>query len=494
MPISFLLRILALGFLGGVFARSALFAVRIAAQYPEGPLFPAALFLFMLIAGVLLCIRRFHLALLLATAFLFGFFRLDVSIRFPPRLPPSPVELTGIVRLAPIITDTSDGWNVLVDLPSLEAFGRGSMVRVRCRLRQQGSWSQRLRGFSFAPVLRAIRRHEKGTCVPIEMTVISSAPLADRLRDLPRRTRHRLATAAGDLLPMQSATLLRSIVLGIDENVSREMTDAFRRTGTLHLLVVSGSHFALLARYLETLLTWLRFRRRQRAALISLFLGFFLLVIGAPASAIRGYLASLSVVVAGVLDRPRSAVHLLGLIAAGMVLFDPWLLVFDLGFQLSVLASLGVIVLSLPIDERLARLFHWVRLPSVRASTASTLAALCATVPLLLWFAGELSLVAPLANVPAVLLSPMLLNVGLVFLALASLSLLLARLIAPAVAFLFEGFALLIAAFADAPLASLTLGSIPLSFVVAYYVFFLVLCWRLVFSSYHCHFPVPVVH
>jgi competence protein ComEC len=161
-----------------------------------------------------------------------------------------------------------------------------------------------------------------------------------------------------------------------------------------------------------------------------------------------------------------------------MVLVDPWLLFFNLGFQLSFLACMGIIALSASLDHWLEIRFSWHHVPRIRGYAASSFAALVATTPLLAAAFGNVSLLAPIVNSIAVAISPLLLLLGLGFLGLAMIAFPIASLASPLLTFLFGAFASLIAAYADAPFASVEIGTVPTVLIGIYYAALLWLCWK----------------
>jgi competence protein ComEC len=148
-----------------------------------------------------------------------------------------------------------------------------------------------------------------------------------------------------------------------------------------------------------------------------------------------------------------------------MLLFNPLLLVHDPGFQLSFLATLGLILLHPLIECRLG----FVRPSMLRDILASTLAAQIAVLPLLLYQTGLLSLVA----VPANLLVLPLVPLAMLLAAIAGVLSLLMPMFAPLFgfpAYLVLSYTIGIARLsADFPLASIGVPSFPFVFVVLAY-------------------------
>ncbi|MBS1838282.1 MAG: ComEC/Rec2 family competence protein, partial [Actinobacteria bacterium] len=187
--------------------------------------------------------------------------------------------------------------------------------------------------------------------------------------------------------------LYLGLVLGDDREQSDLDRFRFQATGLGHLLAVSGQNVAFLMLVARPLLE--RCSLRTRWALGLGVLALFVLVTRAEASVLRAAaMAAVSLVAAGA-GRTVSAARILATAVIGLLLVDP-LLVMGLGFQLSVCATIGMVVGVRPIAARL-------RGPRWLAETiAATVAAQLATAPLLVGLNGWIPSVATLVNVVAV--------------------------------------------------------------------------------------------
>lgn len=189
---------------------------------------------------------------------------------------------------------------------------------------------------------------------------------------------------------------LLGILLGERDTLSDSWQSAFQRTGTTHVLALSGYNISILIAVMVATLG------RRAAALglaIALIMSFVLLV-GPSASVVRAAAMGSFILVATVLGRPQAAVLGCVVTAAAMLLVNPWSLRYDLAFDLSFAATLGILLLEPGIRLRL-----WWLPRYLKETTAATVAASLPTVPLVALSFGSVSVVAPLANalvVPAV--------------------------------------------------------------------------------------------
>ncbi len=172
-----------------------------------------------------------------------------------------------------------------------------------------------------------------------------------------RRTLDRIKNifenAVGKVFPEPSAALLHGILLGSRAALGVDWQERFRVTGLIHIVVLSGYNLTVVAEGLRRLLGFLP---RHFSALFSLSaLVLFTLMTGAGPATVRAALMAGLALVAGALGRAPAARR--GLWAAGllMVWHNPAILRDDLGFQLSFLATAGLLYLSPVLENFLVR-------------------------------------------------------------------------------------------------------------------------------------------
>ncbi len=167
--------------------------------------------------------------------------------------------------------------------------------------------------------------------------------------------KHALERALSKILSEPEAGLAKGLLLGGDNYLPRALKDAFAAVGLSHMIAVSGYNITLIAEILLSLGLFFGLWRKQAVWAALFGIVFFIMMIGAPASASRAGAMALVVFVAlqtGRLARPINALLFAGTL---MLLLNPLLLRYDLGFQLSFLATLGILW-SAPYQEHLASL------------------------------------------------------------------------------------------------------------------------------------------
>lgn len=205
------------------------------------------------------------------------------------------------------------------------------------------------------------------------------------------------------VLPEPHAGLAAAIVVGLRARVDPDLARDFTAAGISHVVAISGCHFAIVVGVCAALTRGLA--RRPRAIVVGAVIVGYALVAGASPSVVRAALMAGIALVAREGGRRAGASRALALTVALMLLLEPRLIV-EPGFQLSAVATAGLVTWSAPLGERLERAVPW--LPgSIRESLAVSLAAQAATLPVVLLDFGRLSLVAPASNLLVAPLVPL---------------------------------------------------------------------------------------
>jgi competence protein ComEC len=198
-------------------------------------------------------------------------------------------------------------------------------------------------------------------------------------------------------LPEPQASLLVGILLGDDSGMTRELADAFRRTGMTHIIAISGFNIALLMALADRLAAPL-LPRRTAAVVIMAFIAAYTALVGGAASVVRAalmggvYLLSMRF-----LGRPTLALASLLLTAVVMTAVDPATL-WDVGFQLSFAATLGLMLYAGPWTRRLEARAGPTVARLLGEGLVVTAAAQVLALPLILYYFGQLSLASLPAN------------------------------------------------------------------------------------------------
>lgn len=213
------------------------------------------------------------------------------------------------------------------------------------------------------------------------------------------RTRREAGAQLARVLPEPQAGLLRGILLNQRQALDPTVAAAFAATGTAHIIAISGTNLT----FLMGIVFWLtrRWFSAQGAAGVALAtIGLYTLFVGADPPVVRAAIMGGLVLLGQALGRATHAWTLLGAAALGMTLYQP-LWVFDVSFQLSFAAMVGLIGLTPRLLVILRR-----APPGLREIGAATLAAQLCTDPLIAYHFGAIPVIGPLANVLAEPLLP----------------------------------------------------------------------------------------
>lgn len=211
------------------------------------------------------------------------------------------------------------------------------------------------------------------------------------------------------LWPEPEASLMAGLLYGARSGLPKDLLDDFSRVGITHIIAISGYNISIIAVVLMNVLILVGLWRQQAfwVVLISIFL--FVIFTGASASVVRAGIMGGLVLLASQLGRLSRIGNILVFTAALMLLFNPFVLVWDAGFQLSFLATLGLIFLAPLLKKYYGEIL------------SATLSAIIATLPFVLFQFGRLSIVAPLVNILILWIIPWLMLFGFLAIAISAI-------------------------------------------------------------------------
>lgn len=290
-------------------------------------------------------------------------------------------------------------------LPEYPAVRVGDRLEADCRLKPYAENTR--------------RRHQMhgrvGYCGTIDVIGVTEADPGPRV--VLGRIKAWVIKRLTDRFPEPQASLLIGILLGRQVPMPADVEASFRATGTSHIVALSGFNVTMIITALSAALVRLIGQRWSWPPVL-FFVTVFIVMTGASASVTRAGVMAVVVLMAKRIGRPVSMLRLLGYALVAMVWHNPLILVHDLGFQLSFLATIGLVYAAPAIHARLPiapAAF------SIRDNLATTLGAMVMTEPLLLWHFARVSLVAPIVNVLVLPLIPLTMAAGSVALAWPSL-------------------------------------------------------------------------
>lgn len=379
--------------------------------------------LVLLAAGLLVRSRSVRLVCLVIFAFGLGIVRFNATI-IPPFVPSvvdsigQEVVYTGraadlsIKAARTSVTldqvKSRDGTllagKLLVWLPAKTEVALGDDLAFRCKTEAP----QPFDGFAYDRLLAS--RGVFAVCwSPASLDVRATGgwtifTLLDRLRDY-------FVNQINAVLPEPAASFTIGTIFGGTLGLGADLQQEFATTGLSHVMAASGYNVAIFS---ELILVGLMrsFLGRRRALFVVAGLIFaYVILAGGSAPVVRAGIMAAIVLASLWFGRVASMKNVLVLAAAIMLLANPRLLLDDVGFQLSFLATIGIVVLAKRYERTVAFLPDLVDL---RASAAASLAAIVMTTPVMLWHFGAVSLIAPLANLLVLPWIPYLMGAGMI--------------------------------------------------------------------------------
>lgn len=228
------------------------------------------------------------------------------------------------------------------------------------------------------------------------------------------RIKSQLSELFSRTLSPRSAAIGRALILGERDGIDAQLRSYFLATGSMHILAVSGMHIGLLILALLKILSYFsRWVSRKQALLLVLFIVWYYAVLtGLSASVLRSVFMFSVLLLSQFSGRQMNQLSALFFSAFCLLLYDPRYL-FDLGFQLSYLAMIGIYLYYEAI--RNAVQFRWSLLTHLWEGTALGLAATLTTLPLSLYHFHVYPNYAQIANLCLMSLSSLILVLGMFF-------------------------------------------------------------------------------
>lgn len=218
------------------------------------------------------------------------------------------------------------------------------------------------------------------------------------------------------LIPVPQSGLLSGLLLGGSDQLSKEVQNNFSRTGMTHIVAVSGYNVTIIAEYLMLLGIFLGLWRRQAFWFAVTGIILFVILTGLSASAVRAGLMGVLLIWAMKNGRLGNAQNAILFSACVMLFANPMLFRWDIGFQLSFLATIGIIYLY-PFFEK-----YFLHLVETRHCLVSTIAeilflslsAQIFVLPIIIFNFKTLSLISLLANILILPIVPLTMLLGFI--------------------------------------------------------------------------------
>jgi len=313
-----------------------------------------------------------------------------------------------VVEVKDINGDTGAG-RALVRVPLYSSYGQGQNLSVACKIVTPQNYSN----FNYVGYLA--KDAIFSVCYYPDTIEMSSGPVRTNWLAVFRNNAQALINK--NFSEPQGA-LLSALLLGARQNLSPEFKNQLSLTGTSHLVAIAGLHVLIMIMLTEMILFSAFGLKRKYAFYVTVaVIILFVLLTGGAAPTVRAAIMGVLLLYARKIGRLYQSGNVVFLVAAAMLAVSPLLIFWDVGFQLSFLAVLGLVYLS-PVAEKLLRRipdWHWCPL---RSSLVIACSAYLISLPLILYYFGNLSLAGPLVNALILGALPWTMMFGFIFILL----------------------------------------------------------------------------
>lgn len=378
------------------------------------------------------------------------------------------------LRVSVNAVDTGDGnlsasGIILVRASNNQIFHYGDNLRLRGKLKTPPENED----FSYRDYLAAQHVHSyMSTAVVTVLPGNGGNPLSVALFKIKDKS----LTNIYRMFPDPESSLMAGILLGVDTGLTRELQNAFKNTGTAHIIAISGFNISIIAGIFFVFFS--RFFGERRGAVIAIIvIAMYTFIVGADAAVVRAAIMGSLALFAKQIGRRQFALNTLLAVAFMMTLWNP-LFVWDVGFQLSFFATLGLILYADPFSKFANRVITKY-FPSSTAERSAelfsefvllTLAAQLTTIPIMAYHFQRISLVSFIANPFILPAQPAVMIVGGLAVLLSLVWLPLGQ-IAAWVAWPFVVYTIrMVEIFDRVPHGTIFLGKFSIWFVILFYV------------------------
>src|SRR6266487_5223674 len=393
---------------------SRIFAIRFSSSASRLPLFS-----FILLTALLLGAARYQISVPRFDAFHIAFYNdrdYDLLVTGTLIEPPDYRDNYSNLRLKVSKVDTGDrdlpvNGLILARVSDNRVFHYGDILRLRGKLKTPPENED----FSYRDYLAAQHIHSYMTSA--EVTVLpgnGGNPFYRVMYALKDRSLENIYK----IFPDPESSLLAGILLGVDTGLTNQLQQAFKNTGTAHIIAISGFNISIIAGLFVTFFS--KFLGPRRGALLAIIgIAFYTLLVGADAAVVRAALMGSLALFAKQVGRRQFAINTLLAVALLMCLWNP-LYVWDVGFQLSFFATLGLILYADPFSQFANRIITKY-FPTSAAEKFTelfseflllTLAAQVTTIPIMAYHFKRISLVSFIANPFVLPVQPAVMIIG----------------------------------------------------------------------------------
>jgi competence protein ComEC len=329
-------------------------------------------------------------------------------------------EISG--KMQRVIVKNGD-YKILITAPAYPEYSYGNEIKLSCALKIPRSFIPQggTQDDVFDWRMYLAKDNILYECDKPKIELINSNK-GNKIYRFILKIKNKLNENISKMIPAPESGLMIGLILGGDDKLSKDVQNIFSATGMTHIVAVSGYNVTIVAEYLMLLGIFLGLWRRQAFWFAVAGIILFIAMTGFPSSAVRAGVMGILLIWAMKNGRLANSQNAIIFAAAVMLLINPFLLRWDIGFQLSFLATLGIIYVY-PIFEG-----YFARIVETRHCLVSTggfihtlleilfltLSAQIFVLPVILFNFQKLSLISPLANLLILPIIPITMLLGFV--------------------------------------------------------------------------------
>jgi len=322
----------------------------------------------------------------------------EISTTFEPQLETT-VSFEGIVMREPDVRTRTqhlyietEGERILVTTNPYLEVKYGDRVLVEGKLTKPEAFETDLgRTFDYKGYLRA-----RGVSYMISFAevTVTGAESGNAFVSALLNFKNAFLVSIESTIPAPEVGLAAGLLLGVKQALGEDLEEAFRKAGITHIVVLSGYNIMLVVAFVMYVLALiLPFRARLIVGLAAIVA--FACMVGLSATVVRASIMAALILIAKITGRTYEVIRALLIAALVMLIVNPYLLVYDVGFQFSFIATLGLILIAPQLEKYVG--FMPTRL-GLREFLTATLATQIFITPILLYQMGEFSVVSVIVN------------------------------------------------------------------------------------------------
>jgi competence protein ComEC len=293
-------------------------------------------------------------------------------------------KLTVMVSELYDISDSVSGL-VLVNSFLYPEYRVGDRVDIKCQLNAP----QAFEDFAYDKYLARYNIYTVCNFANIQLIDKGQASLLDGIKS-------QLESSLNRSIAEPHVSVLQALVIGNRRGIPESVLDDVSSAGLSHIIAISGMHIAIIVMVIMYLSIFFGLIREKAFWVALVFIVFYIAMIGFPASAARGAIMALLVLYAGVIGRLNYSINAILFAAAVMLMVNPKLLLYDIGFQLSFMAVLGIMYLMPILKNKFA---SWPGSRSLKNIIIVTLSAQIMTLPLIVYYFHNFSVLSVVSNI-----------------------------------------------------------------------------------------------